>query len=96
MTRTGREGDHLVESRSKNRMLEDKNVKRTGTDELVGSGSESMVGEEKNLKGQVSNHGMKKKVRLNSLRKKFAAHILLSDANVLKQKVMVEALGKQV
>jgi hypothetical protein len=42
----------------------------------------------------LSSHGMKKKGQLNQLRKKYAAHILLSDANEMKKKIVREVLGK--
>jgi hypothetical protein len=42
----------------------------------------------------LSSNGMKKKSQLNQLRKKYAAHILLSDANEMKTKIVKEVLGR--
>ncbi|KAK1431886.1 hypothetical protein QVD17_08656 [Tagetes erecta] len=41
-----------------------------------------------------SSHGQKKKGQLNHLRKKYAHHLLLSNCNLLKTKIEIEALRK--
>ncbi|KAI3774728.1 hypothetical protein L1987_49289 [Smallanthus sonchifolius] len=43
-----------------------------------------------------STNGNRKNAQLKTLRKKYAAHMLLSEANQLKEKVMTEALGKKI
>jgi hypothetical protein len=42
----------------------------------------------------LSSHGTNKKAQLNQLRKKYAAHIVLSESNEMKKKIVSEVLGK--
>ncbi|KAI3786742.1 hypothetical protein L1987_40650 [Smallanthus sonchifolius] len=55
---------------------------------------EKYMGAKEEFNSGLSTNGAKKNKQLKILRKKYAAHVLLSECNKLREKIQIEALGK--